>query len=79
MKASEERRNIPNLRLSSPKVKVELGSVKAQAVTLYVTDLTAVIVGVCQLQDGLRTMTSVVQYAFVVLVNPGGKGTRYSD
>ena len=35
--------------------------------------------GVCQLHDGSRTMTSVVQYAFMVLVYSGGKGTRYSN
>jgi hypothetical protein len=34
--------------------------------------------GVCQLQEGSMTMTSVVQYAFMELVYPGGKGTRYS-
>ena len=27
------------------------------------------VVGVCQIQDGSRTMTSVVQYAFIVAVN----------
>ena len=36
------------------------------------------VVGVCQLQDGSMAMTSVVQYAFMVLVYSGGKGTRYS-
>ena len=55
-------------------LKFDSASVTSQ---LELTSLA--VVGVCQLQDGSRTMTSVVQYAFMVLVYAGGKGTRYSN
>ena len=83
MKALKERRNIPNSSL--PRlgiIKFDLGSVTFQIELLkgeYQFGLTVVAVAVCQLQDGSRTMTSVVQYAFMALVYPDGKGTRYSN
>ena len=56
-------------------VKFDSASVTSHAELVNVT-----FVGVCQLQDGSsRTMISVVQYAFMVLLYAGGKGTRYSN
>jgi hypothetical protein len=74
MKTLEERRNLPKLLFSRLILKFDLVSVTSQV------ELTGpVVVALCQLQDGSRTITSVVQYAFMVLVYPGGKGTRYSN
>ena len=74
MKTLEERRNIPNLSFPKLILKLDLVSVISHV------ELTGpVVVAFCQLQDGLRTITSVVQYAFMVLVYSDGKGTRYSN
>jgi hypothetical protein len=79
MKALKERRNIQNSSVNVI-LKFDLGSITFQIEMLeYEFQCGPVVVAVCQLQDGSRTMTSVVQYAFMALVYPGGKGTRYSD
>ena len=84
-----ERRNIPKLSFGMLTVKFDSASVTSQVdsyigeveltsfIKLSLTNLA--VVGVCQLQDGSMTMTSVVQYAFMVLLYSGGKGTRYSN
>ena len=76
MKSWEERINI-----RSPMMAREIFEFDWSIVTFQAKDELSCwgVVTVCQLQDGSRTMTSVVQYAFMVLVNPGGKGTRYSN
>ena len=76
MKTLEERRNIPRLLFRMLTLKFDLASVTSQ-IKFELTRLADV--GVCQLHDGSRTMTSVVQYAFMVLLYSGGKGTRYSN
>ena len=76
---SEESRNIPKLLFKMLTLKFDSASVTSHHDSSYVLELTNVaVVGVCQLQVGSRTMTSVVQYAFMVVVYAGGKGTRYS-
>ena len=89
MKILEERGNIPKLLFGMLTLKFDSASVTSQddsyigtfefnsCCTLALTNLA--VVGVCQLHDGSRAMTSVVQYAFMVLVYLGGKGTRYSN
>ena len=80
MKVLEERRNIPSWLVGKLKPKFDSGSVTGQYDWLTSPGSTSPVVApVCQLQDGSRTMTSVVQCAFRVLAYPGGKGTRYSN
>ena len=83
-KTFKERRNIPRVLPHTIVLKFDSVSVTSQLesqleLSFIPLELTNVAVGVCQLQIGSRTMTSVVQYAFMVLLYAGGKGTRYSN
>ena len=79
MKTLEERINTLEPRSVIPSCRRILKSDSSVTFQTGPDESSGAIVAVCQLQDGSRTMTSVVQYAFMVLVNPGGKGTRYSN